>query len=87
MGADMALVDEDDGSEPGWALRAVELRDVRVDLLDTGPADAVAQNLKHPLAVVIDGRRVARVVQHDVSATRSGAAHAQAASICGFQGD
>ena len=56
VSADMAFVDEDDGSEPGRTLRAVELRDVRMDLSNAGSADTVSQNLKHPLAVVIDGR-------------------------------
>ena len=87
MRADMAFVDEDDSCEAGRTLSAVKLRDVRMDLSNTGFTDTVSQNLKHPLSVESDRWRVVRVVQHDVSAMRSGAAHAQAAVICRFQGD
>ena len=85
--ADMTLVDEDDGCEAGRTLSAVELCYMGMDLTDASFANTVSQNLKHPLAVVINRWRVVRVVQYDVPATRSGAAHVQAASIFRFQGD
>jgi len=74
--ADMALVDEDDGCEAGGTLTTVKLCDVSVNLSNTGFTDTVSQNLKHPRSVKIDRWRVVRVVQNDVPAMRSGAAHA-----------
>jgi hypothetical protein len=52
--ADMTLVDEDDGCEAGRTLTTVKLRDVRMDLSNTGFTDTFSQNLKHPLSVEID---------------------------------
>jgi hypothetical protein len=50
----MTLVDEDDGCEAGRTLTTVKLRDVRMDLSNTGFTDTFSQNLKHPLSVEID---------------------------------
>ena len=76
MGADMTLVDQDDGCEAGRTLIPVKLRDVRMNLSNTGFTDTFSHYLKHPLSIVNDWWGIARIVQHDVPAMRSGAAHA-----------
>jgi hypothetical protein len=57
MCTDVALIDEDDGSESEWTDLAVEFLDMRMNLANTRISNALPHNLEHPCAVFFDRRR------------------------------